>query len=86
MLTRAFRAIAGLPRTMRLGLFVAAVGAAIDLGHHFTADAEALGHGAVAMSGHVVSLAGMVITMVGLVGAAIRANATPIATTKGEPR
>ena len=69
-----------LPRTMSIGLAIAVVGGAIDVGYHLVAHSPGTGHGPVAFAGHAVTLAGMVVTMIGLLSVAFRrsAEATPL--------
>jgi hypothetical protein len=72
---------------MRVGLGLAVLGAAVDIGYHLVTDAPGMGHGSVAFIGHTTTLVGMVVTMLGLFGAAFRRRpeeAKP--TTKGESR
>ena len=61
-----------LPRLMRVGLVLATVGAAIDVGYHFASGVPGMGHSSTAMTGHLVTLIGMVVTMLGLIGAALK--------------
>lgn len=70
---------------MRTGLGLTALGALIDLGYHLVTEAPGMGHGSVAMTGHLTTLVGMVVTMLGLVGTALKRRpieAQP--TTKGQ--
>jgi hypothetical protein len=57
---------------MQVGLGLAALGAAIDIGYHLGTDTPGMGHGSVAFIGHLTTLAGMVVTMLGLFGAAFK--------------
>jgi hypothetical protein len=84
---RARRVLEELPRLMRAGLGLAALGAVIDIGYHVGTQAPGMGHGSIAFIGHTVTLFGMVVTMLGLVGAALKrrpVEARP--TQKGESR
>ena len=64
--------IAELPHLMRVGLGLAGLGVAIDIGYHLVTDAPGMGHGSVAFVGHLTTLVGMVVTMIGLFGAAFK--------------
>jgi hypothetical protein len=80
---RVRRILSELPRSMRVGLTLAAFGAAIDLGYHLLSDAPGMGDGSVALTGHLTTLAGMVITMLGLVAAAFKRRPLETQPTKG---
>jgi hypothetical protein len=87
-MTSALRAtVAGLPRVMKLGLSIVAVGLVVDIGYHAFSDAPGAGHGPIAFSGHLMTLIGMLVTMSGLLGVAFkrRPAETPL-TSEGEIR
>ena len=87
MLTGTRRTFRSLPPLMRVGLILATLGAAIDIGYHVGAGAAGAGHSAIAFTGHFVTLIGMVTTMVGLIGAALVRRPVKSATqSKGEDR
>ena len=71
VLGSARRTFGDLPRMMRVGLGLAALGAVIDIAYHLGTNAQS-GHGVVAFIGHLVTLVGMVITMLGLIVAAYK--------------
>jgi hypothetical protein len=87
VLARVRRTWHDLPLLMRVGLAIAALGAAIDIGYHLLSDAAGAGHGPVAFTGHLVTLIGMVITLFGLFGAALKRRPLEAkSTNKGEVR
>jgi hypothetical protein len=71
VLGRARHAFGDLPRTMRVGLGIAVLGAAMDIAYHLGTTAPT-GHGAIAFIGHLVTLIGMTVTMAGLIATAFR--------------
>jgi hypothetical protein len=84
-LVTVLRAQQGLPRLMRVGLWLAALGAVIDISYHLVTDAPGMGHGPVAFAGHLITLLGMVVTMFGLFGAAFKRRPVEVKpTTKGQ--
>jgi hypothetical protein len=72
VLARVRRTWRDLPMLMQVGLAIAALGGAIDIGYHLLSNAAGAGHSPVAFTGHLVTLIGMVITLFGLFGAALR--------------
>lgn len=85
VLARGRRLFDGLPRLMRAGLVLAALGGTIDVAYHLGTDAAGAGHGSVAFIGHLVTLVGMLVTMLGLAhGAYTRRPVNAQPTTEGE--
>ena len=79
VLDRARKTFGDLPRMMRVGLGLAALGAVIDIAYHLGTQS---GHGVIAFIGHLITLVGMVVTMLGLVGAAYRRRPSAAARTQ----
>lgn len=87
VLATARRVFGELPRLMRAGLFLAALGAVVDIAYHLGTEAPGMGHGPVAFAGHLITLTGMVVTMLGLFGAAFKRRPLEAkSTTRGQQR
>ncbi len=75
-----------LPALMRVGLGLAALGGAIDIGYHLVAESAAA-HGSVALLGHMTTLVGMTVTMLGLIVRATKHRPPePSLSTEGDTR